>query len=161
MNPRTLTSVVAAAVTSVLVLAGCAAPSAPVAGASPSSSAAGWSYTDDIGNTVTLAQRPARIAGFTDQALSLFSYGIAPVAVFGRTDVATDTRFGGFDTSAMKIVGNSYGEINLEALAQAKPDLIVTGSTRPTGRGRSTPPSPTTASRIGSSRRSSPRSRRS
>ncbi len=126
MNPRTL-AVLAAALTSVLALAGCAAPSAPAAQASGSASASGWTYTDDIGNTVTLAQRPTRIAGFTDQALSLFSYGITPVAVFGRTDVASDTRFGGFDTSAMKILGNSYGEIDLEGLAQAKPDLIVTG----------------------------------
>jgi iron complex transport system substrate-binding protein len=126
MNPRTLT-LLAAAVTSVLALAGCATPSAPAAQASGSASASGWTYTDDIGNTVTLAQRPTRIAGFTDQALSLFSYGITPVAVFGRTDVASDTRFSGFDTSAMKILGSSYGEIDLEGLAQAKPDLIVTG----------------------------------
>jgi len=126
MNPRTL-AVLAAALTSVLALAGCATPSAPAAETSGPASASGWTYTDDIGNTVTLAQRPTRIAGFTDQALSLFSYGITPVAVFGRTDVASDTRFGGFDTSAMKILGNSYGEIDLEGLAQAKPDLIVTG----------------------------------
>ena len=130
MNPRTLTTVAAAVVASVLALSGCAASSAPAASASASSasaSAGAWAFTDDIGNTVTLPQRPTRIAGFTDQALSLFSYGITPVAVFGRTDVATDTRFEGFDTSAMAIVGNTYGEINLEALAQAKPELIVTG----------------------------------
>jgi ABC-type Fe3+-hydroxamate transport system, periplasmic component len=128
MTTRTLTTAVAAAVSSLLLLVGCAPASAPSAvPASSSAASTGWTYTDDIGNTVTLAQRPTRIAGFTDQALSLFSYGISPVAVFGRTDVATDTRFDGFDTSAMAIVGNSYGEINLESLAQARPELIVTG----------------------------------
>jgi iron complex transport system substrate-binding protein len=60
--------------------------------------------------------------------LSLMSYGLKPAAVFGRTDVKTDTRFSGYDMDGVGIVGNSYGEIDLEALASAQPDLIVTAA---------------------------------
>jgi iron complex transport system substrate-binding protein len=133
-NPwRLLRAVLVPAVALPLLLGGCgAAPSttptssgAAVESASPA--ATGWSYTDDTGKTVTLDHVPSRVAGFTDQALSLFSYGITPVAVFGRTDVATDTRFDGYDMADVTITGNTYGEIDLEALAAAQPDLIVTG----------------------------------
>ncbi|MDR1633338.1 MAG: ABC transporter substrate-binding protein [Bifidobacteriaceae bacterium] len=87
----------------------------------------GWTYTDDAGVTVDLDQRPTRIAAFTDYAIGLFSYGIEPVAIFGREDVATDRRLKDYDLSDVAIVGNNYGEIDLEALAAAQPDLIVTG----------------------------------
>ncbi|WP_368497782.1 ABC transporter substrate-binding protein [Herbiconiux sp. A18JL235] len=105
-------------------LAGCASA------ASSDSSAPGkgeWSYTDATGTTVTLDHTPERIASCTDYALGLLSYGIDPVALFGRFDVASDTRFDEYDISDAAIVGNSYGEIDLEALAEAAPDLIVTG----------------------------------
>lgn len=96
----------------------------------PSSTAStdgAWSYTDALGNTISLDHRPTRIAAFADNALTLFSYGITPVAVFGRVDVASDERFADYDLSSTEIVGNTYGEIDLEKLAAAKPDLIVTG----------------------------------
>jgi iron complex transport system substrate-binding protein len=110
----------------VLALTGCtnpnaAAPSAPAAATS-------WTYTDDVGNTVTLDHVPSKISGFTDQVLSLMSYGVKPVATFGRTDVKTDTRFANYDMDGVAIVGNTYGEIDLEALASAQPDLIVTAA---------------------------------
>ncbi|GAA0966401.1 ABC transporter substrate-binding protein [Frigoribacterium faeni] len=86
-----------------------------------------WSYTDDTGRTVELDQRPERVASYTDYALGLLSYDITPVALFGRFDVASDERFADYDISDTAIVGNSYGEIDLEALAETAPDLIVTG----------------------------------
>ena len=92
-----------------------------------STDAAGWSYTDDTGTTVTLDHQPERVASYADYAIGLFSYGIDPVAVFGRVDVASDDRFADYDLSNTAIVGNSYGEIDLEALAESAPDLIVTG----------------------------------
>ena len=105
-------------------LSGCTNPNAAAPPAATAST--GWTYTDAVGVTVTLDQVPSRIAGFTDQVLSLMSYGIKPVATFGRTDVKTDTRFSGYDMSGVAILGNTYGEIDLEALASAQPDLIVT-----------------------------------
>lgn len=127
--PRSVRAALVPLVTLLLALGGCSgtAPAAPAPAVSGSASASGWTYTDGIGNTVTLDAAPTRIAGFTDQVLSLMSYGITPVAVFGRTDVASDTRFADYDLSGVAITGNTYGEIDLEALAQAQPDLIVTG----------------------------------
>lgn len=105
---------------------------AALAGCSNSASADGeasaeWSYTDDTGTTVTLDHRPERVASFTDYAVGLLSYGLEPAAIFGRVDVASDPRLADYDISGAAIVGNSYGEIDLEALAEAAPDLIVTG----------------------------------
>ncbi|MFT4124033.1 MAG: ABC transporter substrate-binding protein [Microbacteriaceae bacterium] len=117
--PILLSALLAAA-----TLGGCSAASDDTAA---STAASGWSYTDDTGATITLDAAPSRIAGFTDQVLSLLSYGIEPVAIFGRVDVASDSRFDDYDISDAAIVGNSYGEIDLEALAAAEPDLIVTG----------------------------------
>ena len=122
---RTVRAIVAPAVAALLLLTGCAAGTPTPQAAS--ATAEGWTYTDDIGNVVSLDQRPVRIAGFTDQVLSLMSYGVKPVAVFGRTDVKSDTRFSPYDMTGVTITGNSYGEIDLEALVEAQPDLIVTG----------------------------------
>jgi iron complex transport system substrate-binding protein len=103
-------------------LAGCSS-----AAESASGGDAAWSFTDDTGTTVTLDHQPERVASYSDYAIGLLSYDIAPVAVFGRADVASDARFDDYDLSDTAVVGNSYGEIDLEALAEAAPDLIVTG----------------------------------
>jgi len=117
------------ALVGLFTLAACssgAGASAPAA--SPSESSSGqWSYTDDTGKTVTLPTKPTKVAGFADQVLTLMSYGVKPVAVFGRVDVKTDPRFAGVDLTGVTILGNAYGEIDLEALAEVAPDLIVTG----------------------------------
>ena len=127
MNPTKKLSLLLGALLAICALAACSSGTpAPAASASASTPAAsGWSYTDDTGATITLDHRPERVAGFADQVLSLLSYGVKPVAVFGRVDVKNDPRFAGYDLSEVKIVGNAYGEIDLEALAEAAPDLIV------------------------------------
>ncbi len=107
-----------------LLMTGCAATASDP---SASDSAGAWKYTDATGATITVDHRPARIAAFADQALTLLSYGITPVAIFGRVPVATDSRFADYDLSTTKIVGNGYGEIDLEKLSATRPDLIVTG----------------------------------
>ena len=86
----------------------------------------GWSFTDDLGTTVELAARPERVAGLNDVVSSLWNYGIPPVATFGQTSAADDVQFEGRDLSGVEIVGESYGAIDLEALAATDPDLIVT-----------------------------------
>jgi iron complex transport system substrate-binding protein len=86
----------------------------------------GWSFTDDLGNTVELDEAPTRIAGLNDLAASLWNYGVEPVATFGQTSAEDDVAFEGRDLSDVAIVGSAYGEIDLEALAAADPDLIVT-----------------------------------
>jgi iron complex transport system substrate-binding protein len=88
--------------------------------------ATGWSFTDDLGNTVELDETPTRIAGLNDVLSSLWNYGIEPVASWGQTSIEDDVAFEGKDLSDVAIVGTSYGQIDLEALAAADPDVIVT-----------------------------------
>ncbi|GAA2228509.1 ABC transporter substrate-binding protein [Herbiconiux moechotypicola] len=125
-NSRTALKRSALLVVPALTLAALAGCSSSDTGAA-STAAGEWSYTDATGTTVTLDHTPERIASYTDYAVGLMSYGIDPVAIFGRFDVASDTRFDEFDITDTAVVGNSYGEIDLEALAEAAPDLIVTG----------------------------------
>ena len=68
---------------------------------------------------------PTRVAGLNDVLSSLWNYGIEPVASWGQTSIEDDVAFEGKDLSGVEIVGTSYGQIDLEALAAADPDLIV------------------------------------
>ncbi|SDF74368.1 iron complex transport system substrate-binding protein [Blastococcus aurantiacus] len=86
----------------------------------------GWSFTDDLGNTVELDAAPERVAGINDVMSSLWNYGVEPVATFGQTSTADDVAFEGRDLSDVEILGESYGDIDLEQLAAAAPDVIVT-----------------------------------
>jgi iron complex transport system substrate-binding protein len=87
--------------------------------------AEGWEFTDDLGNTVELAETPTRIAGLNDVLSSLWNYGIEPVAGWGQTSIEDDVAFEGKDLSDVAVLGTSYGQIDLEALAAADPDIIV------------------------------------
>jgi iron complex transport system substrate-binding protein len=87
--------------------------------------AEGWEFTDDLGAIVSLDEVPTRVAGLNDVLSSLWNYGIEPVASWGQTSIEDDVAFQGKDLSGVEIVGTSYGQIDLEALAAAEPDLIV------------------------------------
>ena len=95
-------------------------------GATPS--AGPWSYTDDLGQTIRLDEAPVRIAAYGDAAAALWHFGITPVAIFTWMDPAKDTMFDGLDLSETEVVGSTYGEISIERLAAAKPDVIVATS---------------------------------
>ncbi|RFA16317.1 hypothetical protein B7R21_02775 [Subtercola boreus] len=122
-------ALILAPVIALAALSGCASAQTADAGSGSSGAAASgeWTYTDETGKTVTLDHQPQNVASYADYALGLMSYGIDPVAIFGRVDVASDERFADYDLSKTAIVGNSYGEIDLEKLAETAPDLIVTG----------------------------------
>ena len=104
-------------------LAGCGSSGGSAAGAA---TASGWEFTDDLGTTVRLDEAPTRVAGLNDVLSSLWNYGIEPVASFGQTSIADDVAFEGKDLSGVEVVGSAYGQIDLEALAAADPDVIVT-----------------------------------
>jgi len=106
-----------------IATAGCAGESAEPAAAAEEG---GWSFTDDLGNTVELDAAPERVAGLNDVVASLWNYGVEPVASFGQTSAADDVAFEGRDLADLEIVGGSYGQIDLERLAAADPDVIVT-----------------------------------
>ena len=102
------------------------AADAPDDSATPS--AGPWSWTDDLGQKVDLDQTPVRIAAYGDAAAALWHFGVTPVAIFTWMDPAKDVMFDGLDLSQTQVVGSTYGEINLEQLAAAQPDLIVATS---------------------------------
>ncbi|TIC86398.1 ABC transporter substrate-binding protein [Nocardioides sp. GY 10127] len=125
---RALPALVALALSAPALTACGAMSSGETSSAASGSAASGpWSYTDDTGTTIDLDAQPTRVVAFADQALALLSYGITPVAIFGRTQVKTDPRFADYDLSGVEILGNTYGEIDLEKLAAAAPDIVVTG----------------------------------
>ena len=94
-------------------------------GSAAAGGSGGWECTDDMGTTVSLDETPTRIAGLNDVLSSLWNYGIEPVAGWGQTSAADDVAFEGKDLGDFAILGESYGQIDLEALAAAQPDLIV------------------------------------
>lgn len=100
--------------------AGCG--SAPEGGAEQ---AEGWSFTDDQGTRIDLPRRPERIAGLVDQVAALWNFGLPPVAAFGYLPMDQDVQLAGKDLSGVVQVGGAFGEIDIEALAETTPDLIV------------------------------------
>jgi len=94
-------------------------------GGTASADSGGWEFTDDMGTTVSLDETPTRIAGLNDVLSSLWNYGIEPVASWGQTSIEDDVAFEGKELSGVEIVGTSYGQIDLEQLAAADPDVIV------------------------------------
>ncbi|MGY1630849.1 ABC transporter substrate-binding protein [Geodermatophilus sp. SYSU D01186] len=112
-------------VAALLAAGGCSDGPADAAGSSAPGEG-GWEFTDDLGNTVELDETPTRIAGLNDVVASLWNYGIEPVGGWGQTSAADDVAFEGKDLGGFAILGESYGQIDLERLAAAAPDLIVT-----------------------------------
>jgi iron complex transport system substrate-binding protein len=91
------------------------------------------SFTDDLGRVVDIPANPHRIAALDDLRLSvpLIELGVTPIASHGRSnDDQPYIRSGliltgvDFATSDIAFLGNE--PIDIEALAAAAPDLIVT-----------------------------------
>lgn len=137
MTWRRLTAAVTTFTALALTLAACGTSAGDPA---PGGAAAGpWSFTDDLGHTVELDSTPERIAGYSDPLGSLWSYGIEPVASFGQAPITDEPGYAGKDTSGVTEVGRAYGEINVESLAAARPDVIVV-THYPTARGKDLDP---------------------
>jgi iron complex transport system substrate-binding protein len=85
-----------------------------------------WSFTDDRGVEVTLPERPERIVAYHNAAAALLPLGVQPVAVFGGSAPENSSLLSGLDIDGIESVGETYGELNFEALAAVDPDLIVT-----------------------------------
>ena len=87
-----------------------------------------WTFTDDAGVTIERDQRPERIVAYLPLAASLWEFGIRPVAVYGttrRADGSPEVYVGEVDLDAVASLGEVYGELDLEGLVAAQPDLIV------------------------------------
>lgn len=97
--------------------------------ASPTTAPAGpWTFTDDRGIVIERETMPTRVVAYAPIAASLWDFGIEVVGVFGsirREDGTPEIHTGRMDLDAMVSLGETYGEINLEALAALQPELIL------------------------------------
>ena len=95
-------------------------------------------FTDDLGRTVTVPLHPQRIVSMHDLDITipLIELGVPPVASHGRTRpdgshyLRSSAQLTGvdFDNSEIRFIGTA--DIDLEAVAAAKPDLIITEPSR-------------------------------
>jgi iron complex transport system substrate-binding protein len=88
-----------------------------------------WSFKDDRGTTVESKSAPKNIVAFTGTAAALHDYGVEVKGVFGPTKTAAgkpDVQAGDLDIDKVEILGNVYGEFNIEQYAALTPDLLVT-----------------------------------
>lgn len=84
-----------------------------------------WTYTDGGGKTVTLPEAPKRIVAHANSAAALIPLGIRPVAIYVDSAVADDVSLRGIDLTGIEIIGEAWGEIDIEKLAAIAPDLII------------------------------------
>ncbi len=84
-----------------------------------------WTYTDASGKTVTAESTPTRIIAHAGEAAALMSFGIKPVGIYGDVPVKDDPSLKNLDLSGITILGETWGEIDIEKAATLNPDLIV------------------------------------
>ncbi|WP_346533390.1 ABC transporter substrate-binding protein [Micromonospora sp. DPT] len=90
-----------------------------------------WSFTDDRNQKIELASTPTRVVAFTGVAAALVDFGLDSqiVGVFGettRSDGSVDPQAGGLDVDRVTVLGNVWGEFNVEKYAGLRPELLVT-----------------------------------
>ncbi|MEU7299212.1 ABC transporter substrate-binding protein [Streptomyces sp. NPDC007189] len=88
-----------------------------------------WSFKDDRGTTVKLDKVPANIVAFTGVGAALYDYGIQVKGVFGPTrtkDGKADVQAGDMDISKVTVLGNAWGQFNIEKYASLAPDVLIT-----------------------------------
>lgn len=87
-----------------------------------------WTFTDDRGATVELESEPTAIVAFSGLAAALHDYGVKIGTVFGPTVTANgepDPQAGRLPVDELEILGNAFGEFDIEAFAARNPDLLI------------------------------------
>lgn len=117
-------------------LAAACGVSAENPGAASGSGDGPWSFTDDRGTRVTTKGRPNRVVAYVGSAAALHDFGVdsSLVGVFGPTKLGSgkaDPLAGDLDIAKVTVVGNTYGEFNVEKYATLRPDLLVTNMMQP------------------------------
>ncbi|WP_433325906.1 ABC transporter substrate-binding protein [Spirillospora sp. CA-294931] len=119
-----------------LTATGSLALGALIAGCGESEGAAkggAWNFTDDFGTKVGLKERPRRIVAYIGAAAALHDFGVTDqiVGVFGptkRKDGSPDVQAGGLPVDEVTILGNAYGEFNIEKYAALRPEVLISTS---------------------------------
>ncbi|KAF4407359.1 ABC transporter substrate-binding protein [Streptomyces lycii] len=87
-----------------------------------------WSFKDDRGTTVKADGVPEKIVAFIGSAAALKDYGIECTGVFGPTKAADgkpDVQAGEVDIDKVTVLGNAWGEFNVEKYAGLQPELLI------------------------------------
>ena len=84
-----------------------------------------WSYTDSTGNTVTLDAVPTRIIASQDAAAGLIPLGIRPVGIYADGPLENAKALQGLDLTGIEIIGQAWGEVDIEKAAALNPDLVI------------------------------------
>ncbi|MFD4560075.1 ABC transporter substrate-binding protein [Streptomyces sp. NPDC058469] len=114
------------------VLAACGDDDAKSGGSDKETAAAKsgpWTFKDDRGPTAKTDKTPATIVSFIGVAAALHDYGIESKGVFGPTklkDGKADVQAGDLDISKVTIIGNEWGQFNIEKYAALSPDVLIT-----------------------------------
>lgn len=111
------------------VLAACG--SGGSSGTSGKSSPSSWSFTDDRKQMVKAPSAPTRVVAFTGTAAALVDFGLDHqiVGVFGETtqaDGKATAQAGDLNVGKVTVLGNAWGEFNVEKYAALSPQLLVT-----------------------------------
>lgn len=88
-----------------------------------------FSFTDDRGERVSLDGAPTTLVAFIGAAAALTDYGIDCTGVFGpttRDNGEPDVQAGDVDVDSVTILGQEWGEFNVEKYAGLEPDLLIT-----------------------------------
>ncbi|MFD1829593.1 MULTISPECIES: ABC transporter substrate-binding protein [Streptomyces] len=101
------------------------------AGAASGKDGGPWSFTDDRKQKVTADRAPERIVAFTGTAAALADFGLKDriVGVFGETtleDGSAHPQAGDLDVKKIEVIGNVWGEFDIEKYAALNPELLVT-----------------------------------
>ncbi|GHJ47823.1 ABC transporter substrate-binding protein [Catellatospora sp. TT07R-123] len=110
------------------VLAACGGTDTPVGAAASSGP---WAFTDDRGVKVGKDKAPTRIVAFTGTAAALYDFGVKVTGVFGPTtlkDGSADPQAGNLPVTDVTVLGNTWGEFNVEKYAGLSPELLVTNT---------------------------------
>ncbi|MGW1884369.1 ABC transporter substrate-binding protein [Streptomyces sp. NPDC001970] len=93
-----------------------------------------WEFKDDRGQTAKTKATPKNIVAFSGAAAALHDFGIEVKGVFGPTYVedkakgtkVPDVQAGDLDINKVKVLGNVWGEFNVEEYAALAPDVLIT-----------------------------------
>ncbi|WP_405678698.1 ABC transporter substrate-binding protein [Streptomyces sp. NBC_01511] len=94
----------------------------------------GWSFKDDRGRTAKADRTPRRIVAYIGSAAALHDFGIEVTGVFGPTKLKNgepDVQAGSVDVDKVTVIGNAWGEFNVEKYASLQPDLLITNMNIP------------------------------
>jgi len=84
-----------------------------------------WRYVGGDGVEVVLDAVPERIIASQDAAAGLIPLGIRPVGIYADSVISDAKALQGLDLTGIEIIGQAWGEVDIEKAAVLQPDLII------------------------------------